>query len=315
MTLQFALSTRWNAFRHHDGAALVAEIASLGFTAVELGYDLRMELVPGILDAVRAGHINVGSVHNYCPVPVGIPNGHPELFSLASRSSRERRSAVTYTIRTVEFAHSVKACVMVVHAGRVDMPNLTADLVDLYARGMRNHPRYEKTRMKLLLQREKRVGPHLDALSRSIEEMLPSFESAQVRLAFENLPSWEAIPTETEMEILCERFGRQQLGYWHDTGHGQVRENLGLIGHQHWFRKLNPLLAGMHLHDVMPPADDHLMPPYGTMDFTWFRDYIPPAIPLVFEPIPDTPAERVRNALHFISKLWQTNPTIQGDTP
>ena len=46
--MEFALSTHWNAARHARGEDLIEEILGLGFTHVELGYDLRMELVEGV---------------------------------------------------------------------------------------------------------------------------------------------------------------------------------------------------------------------------------------------------------------------------
>ena len=82
--MRIALSTRWNAGRHTTGEKLVEEILQCGFTRLELGYDLTIDLVPGVRDMVRTRAITVDSVHNFCPVPVGAPGGSPELFSMAS---------------------------------------------------------------------------------------------------------------------------------------------------------------------------------------------------------------------------------------
>jgi len=300
----FGLSTRWNAGRHTDGEPMIAEIRDLGFSRVELGYDLRPEHVSGVQKAISAGIVKVDSVHNYCPVPVGAPTGHPELFMLASCHERERRSAVHHTLRTVEFASSVGARYVVVHAGRVDMQHWTAELADLWERGLQNDPRYEKVKLKLFLQREKRVARHIDALSRSLDTILGSIGLLGVKIALENLPSWEAIPTEEEMVNLCLRFGSKDLRYWHDTGHSQIRETLGFIAQTPWLRKLQPLIGGMHIHDAMPPTYDHLMPPHGHVDFARFKDCIPDAIPLVFEPIPDTPREQIVAARATMERIW-----------
>ena len=68
---------------------------------------------------------------------------------------------------------------------------------------------------------------------------------------------WEALPTEVEMFELLREFGSRRLRYWHDMGHGQIRENMGFINQVRWLEKLQPHLAGMHVHDVARPACDH----------------------------------------------------------
>ena len=50
---------------------MIEEILSMGFDRVELGYDLRMDLVPGARNMIKEGLIKVDSVHNFCPVPIG----------------------------------------------------------------------------------------------------------------------------------------------------------------------------------------------------------------------------------------------------
>jgi hypothetical protein len=46
-------------------------------------------------------------VHNFCPVPIGAPRGHPEIWTLAARDERERESAMHHTGRTIRFAAEV----------------------------------------------------------------------------------------------------------------------------------------------------------------------------------------------------------------
>ena len=69
---------------------------------------------------------------------------------------------------------------------------------------------------------------------------------------------------------------------------------MGFIGHLRWLEKLAPYMAGMHVHDVNPPAYDHLMPPNGSLDFSIFKDLVKPDTVLVFEPAPGTPVEHVQ---------------------
>ena len=83
---------------------MVEEILSLGFDHLELGYDLRMDLVPGLQKMVQERAVKVDSVHNFCPVPIGAPRGHPELYTLASTDRKIREGAIHHTSKTIRFA-------------------------------------------------------------------------------------------------------------------------------------------------------------------------------------------------------------------
>ena len=107
--IPLAISTRWNAGRHRSGEAMIEEILDLGLGLVELGYDLRAELIPGVKTLVASGAVRVGSLHNFCPVPVGAPRPHPELYTPASPDRREREFAVIHISRTLRFAAEMGA--------------------------------------------------------------------------------------------------------------------------------------------------------------------------------------------------------------
>ncbi len=302
--MNFALSTHWNAARHAQGETLIEEILGLGFKAVELGYDLRLELVPGVRAMVAQKAIRVDSVHNICPIPLGAPRGHPELYTLASPDPRERAQAIHYTTQTIRFAAELGARVVVTHAGNVDMPPYSRDLFDLALAGQSHHPRFEKLKMKMMDQREKRAPRQLEYLVQGLEQLLPVLQETGVQLALENLPTWEALPTEVELEGLFRRLGNQHLRYWHDLGHGQIRQNLGFINHERWLERLQPHLSGMHVHDVAPPATDHVMPPRGQIDFSRFQRFALMDIIRVVEPSSRTPAAEVAEGLTYLNKTW-----------
>jgi sugar phosphate isomerase/epimerase len=304
--MQFSLSTRWNAYRHKSGEALIDEILDLGLKRVELGYDLRIDLVDGVKQRITAGIIECLSVHNYCPVPVAAPQGHPELFSLSSLDNRERQSAVRHTTNTITFAAEVGAKAVVVHAGNTRLRQRTTKLLDLAERNKMHTPKYEKLKLKLMMERDKKAQPYLNQLYRSLEELLPILQDASIAIGLENLPSWEAIPTETEAQNILQKFDSPHIRYWHDMGHGQIRHNLGLISHRLWFEKLAPYLLGMHIHDTEPPAGDHIMPPRGTINFADFSKAPEYTDILVLEPCPGTPAEHVTNAINHLNSSWST---------
>jgi sugar phosphate isomerase/epimerase len=299
------LTTRWNAGMHTEGERMIEEILALGFDHVELGYDLRLDLVPGVLRMVQQKAVRVVSVHNFCPVPVVVLKGHPELFSLSARDPRERERAIHHTTRTIRFAAEVGAGVVVAHAGNVEMTKRSGELLALCAEGRLFTPAYERTKLKLQMAREKKAKRHLDGLRESVTALLPVLAETGVQLAFENLPTWEAVPTEMEMEALCREMNTPHLRYWHDIGHGQIRQLLGFINQERWLERLAPWLVGLHIHDVRPPALDHAMPPGGMVDFKLFRRLAKTDILRILEPGPGAPAEKITEAADWLRRIWE----------
>lgn len=295
-----SLSTHWNAGRHTDGRAMIEEILDLGLDEVELGYDLHLGLVPGVMDMLKAGAVRVTSLHNFCPVPVAAPRGHPELYRLASPDRRERASAVAHTLKTVEFAAATGARAVVVHAGYADLSEKTSDLIAMAEKGELFSPAYDRLKMKMLTRRQAKAPQCVDDLCRSLEQLLPTLESTRVALGIELLPAWESVPSEQEMLTIAARLPSEFIRFWYDAGHARIRDNLGFVAALRWLERLQPFLAGVHLHDVAPPAADHLMPPRGAIDFQALAARIPRAVIRVVEPAPGTPSEDVRAGLQIM---------------
>jgi sugar phosphate isomerase/epimerase len=300
-----ALSTHWNAHRHSDGEALVDDVLELGFGHIELGYDLTMDLVPGIRKAVDGARIRVDSVHNFCPVPAGAPRGHPELYALTDLDRTCHDLAVRLTLDSARFAADIGATRLVVHAGNVVMRHRSRDLAALCAQHGTNDPRCEKLRLKMLAGRDKRAGRHLDQLRRGLDALLPACAGIGMTICLENLPSWESIPTEIEMASLLDTYRAAGLRCWHDTGHARIRQNLGFIQHAYWMKKLSADTAGLHVHDVAFPDADHLMPPEGDIDFAALRPAVGADTLAVIEPAPGMPATAVAAGRRFLLNAWE----------
>lgn len=308
--MDFALSTNWNAGRHATGEAMIDEIIALGFPSVELGYQLNTEQADGIRRRITQGAVTVTSVHAYCPVPLGAPHGSPELYLLASRDEDERALATIYLMKTLDFAVQMGAQAVVMHAGRVKVKPFSDELIaaaEEDAAGCASH-RYQKLLARLQRRRARKVGRHLDILRGALDHLVPRFAKAGLTLCLENLPSWEALPSETEMLELIQHYASTALAYWHDMGHGQVRHNLGWISdHRVTAKTLLPHTRGIHIHDVRPLANDHLPPGQGTLPFADFAFYGRANILRVFEPAPQVTATDLAASLAFVRKAWDDN--------
>lgn len=307
--MDFHLSTNWNASRHATGEALTDEILGLGFAGVELGYQLSELQAAGVRRRVTAGALRVGSVHAYAPYPIGAPVGHPELYLLASRDEDDRVMATLLLQKTLTFAAEVGARAVVVHAGRIPISPASDELIEAVEEDGLDSKRYVKLLQRNQRRRSRQARKHLDALCRSLDLLLPRCAKLNLTLCLENLPSWEALPTEDEMLELKQRYPAPQLAYWHDMGHGQVRENLGWIKHRACAERLLPHTCGLHIHDVLPPAQDHLPPLQGKLPFADFAFYGAAPVLRVFEPAPGVPSADLVAGLKYLQQVWSPGKT------
>lgn len=287
---------------------MIQEILDMGFTCVELGYDTRLDKLAGIRRMVADKAIRVNSLHNFCPVPVTAPQAHPEIYTFAHTDRRIRELAVQQTIKTIEFAAELGARVVVTHSGYVDTRVSSRDLMEVFMRQGAFSPAYEAIKFKLQADRDKRAAPFVAMVEEALAALLPVLEQHKVALAMENLPSWEAVPNEIETERLIRRFNSPWIRYWHDIGHGKIRDNMGFINVERWYDRLFPLMAGMHVHDVSHKLQDHTMPPRGEVDFSFFAPYVQKDIVRVIEPRTSTPREEVVEALAFLKTTWAPAP-------
>tara|TARA_B110000305_G_scaffold240796_1_gene312537 strand:- start:150 stop:503 length:354 start_codon:yes stop_codon:yes gene_type:complete len=62
--------------------------------------------------------------------------------------------------------------------------------------------------------------------------------------------------------------GQNHCGYWHDTGHAALKEEMGLLNHKEHLEKNIDRLIGFHLHDVADGEDHHPIG-HGGIDFDW----------------------------------------------
>ncbi len=313
--MNFAISTHWNAARHTSGETMIDEVLSLGFDRVELGFDTRIDLVAGIRACVASGKIKVESVHNFCPVPMTAMHPGPEIYTMADPDPRVRVSAVTHTTNTIRFAAELGAKFVVCHAGNVAMDHFSTTLWDMSAAGRQFTPQFEKQKMKMQMERDKRVPKQIQYLEEGIAKLLPVLDETGVALCFENLPSWESIPTEMELEALLKKFNTPRIRYWHDIGHGQIRQNMGLINQERWLERLSPWLSGMHVHDVVPPAMDHAMPPLGQIDFKRLKKFADMDIVLVIEPSSRTPRDHIETGVKFLKDAWGDQEKANDQAP
>lgn len=306
----FAFSTCWNSHRHTDGRAMLAEIRALGFEYAELGHGIRLSLFDGIYQAVTAGEIKISSLHNFCPLPLGVMGPAPDYYLPSATRERERQQAVRHTLRTLEFAAGVGARAVVLHLGLVPMRGYTMRLLELFAEGQAETTKFYRLRDKACAVRARKRAKYFDQVCRTLEELVPRARELQVRLGLETRFGIEEIPSADETAELLARFGADVVGYWHDVGHAQIKEQLGLHTHEALLKRFRGQTAGMHLQDFRPPAFDHRAPGTGEFDFARLAPFVTPDMVLAWEVHPragpDDLAVACRQAHDM---LWRSSPS------
>ncbi|MCS7089128.1 MAG: TIM barrel protein [Verrucomicrobiota bacterium] len=300
----YAFSTCWNSHRHTDGRAMLREIRELGFEYAELSHGIRLSLVEGILQAVDAGEIRISSLHNFCPLPMGVTHAAPNLFQFSAQFARERDLAVKNTLKTFDFAVRVGAPLVVLHMGSVEMKDYTGRLKELLAAGQRQSPRYEACLAEAIERREARKEPFVEYAHDTLRRLIPEAERRGLRLGIENREALEEIPFETDLRFFFREFSSPTVAYWHDTGHAQIKEELGLIHHVLHLESFADRLAGFHIHDVKPPCRDHCAPGTGQVDFVALRPWVRPEHVKVFELSPSLSADEVREGVAYLRRVW-----------
>ena len=300
----YSLSTCWNSHRHTDGRAMLREIRALGFAYAELSHGTRISLLPGILEAVDAGEIRISSVHNFCPLPIGVNHSAPNLYRFSDERPRHRELAEKHTRKTIEFAARVKARVIVLHLGSIEMRDYTRKLEAMVERGGRAQPRYQRLCQRCALQRAARKTPWFQRVHEALKKLLPEAEALGLQFGLENREALEELPLDNDFPALLQEFPSPAIAYWHDTGHAQIKENLGFLHHFSHLESLRPRLAGFHVHDVQPPGRDHCPPGSGGIDWTALAPLVKPTDLKVLELSPGLKPEEVSAGFAYLRSVW-----------
>lgn len=290
---------------------MLSEMAALGFEHVELSHGIRVTLVPGILRAVEAGVVKISSTHNFCPLPVGVIRAAPNLFEPSAKSAQEYEQWVRHTRRSIDFAAEVKARVVVCHLGSVRF--FWFNPAENVRRHLREHPgagrgsddgAYHALLQKSLAKLRRRMPPFWERVKAGIGEVIDFARQKGVSLGLENRDKFEELPLDADFAELLASLGPEApVGYWHDTGHADIKEGMGVLQHHAHLEALASRTIGFHLHDVNAQGHDHQPIGAGRIDFEKISRLWRPEQILVLELSPRVAVEDVRASRERIEAL------------
>lgn len=296
----FAISTSWKSNLHYNVKGILGAIKATGINAIEVGYNFKVERFEELVLLINELGIKVVSVHNFCPMPAGSIPGRLapcDYYRLSSQDDTERCKAVDYTKRSIDSAVKLSAKALVIHSGTIDIDRAyVKNLLGLYNSGASGTREYNILKEELLRIREARKKPYLDATVKSLEEITAFAFGSGMKVGIENRYYPNEIPNIGEIDHLLKLFSTKGAVYWHDTGHAEVSEKLGIALHAEYLNRFKDHLFGIHIHDLKG-IKDHLAPFSGELDFSKIIPYIKDNLLNVIEAHPPATAEQLQESI------------------
>lgn len=292
---------------------MVEEMRALGFKRIELSHGIRISLVAGILEAVEAGMVEVSSIHNFCPLPNMVQHAAPNLYEPSSSNEQERKLWQRYSLQTLDFAVQVGAPRVVMHSGSVHhffaSPEAWLEKwvarSGLEAQELSENKAFCKRRDRALKRIRRRAPAWLERVQASYVELFDAVRERGLILGIENREGLEELPLDADFAAFFGALGEgAPVGYWHDTGHAQMKQQFGLLDHAAHLEAMASRLVGFHLHDVSAEGKDHRRPGTGIVDFQMLARHLRPEHTVVLELSPSLRSDDVRASRDFILETF-----------
>ena len=254
-----AISTMWNFRKAHSGEELIDQLRELGFSRVELNYQVRTEWLSGIRRRINEGAIKVSSVHNVFPKTLD-KQFDTDSVMLGYEDESLRQQAVELAKGSIEWACVLGAGAVVFHPTEVplDPQKFDVPLKALIKEHQTDTPEYKALHAKMLAARQSQ--PYIDRMMKSIDELANYVVKYDlpVKLGMENRAMCHQCPIYSEFDMIADRFAGGPVGIWLDTGHAIMMEEMGLQ-QLPLSAKVADMIVGMHIHDAVD-ALDHYAP-------------------------------------------------------
>ena len=271
------ISTSLRSEVSDSGREVIDAVLDLGVKAVELEYRITSAMMEEIRPMCKKGLIEVISLHNFSPIPEGVPKekASGDFFSLSAVDKEERERAIKYTLRTLQWAEELEANCVVLHLGKMPMESPMEDLKRLY-----DQKKIQSEETQEFIREQKKIRAyngqrHLEAAMRSLDRLAREAEKRGVLLGVENRYNIHDIPNLEEFKIIFREFTGSPVRYWHDIGHATTQQNLGLENQEELLNNCGHLLVGVHLHGCKG-YHDHEAPGSGEEDYHLIKKYLKP---------------------------------------
>ena len=267
----------------------------LGFASIELNHQVNSAM----LAEMQTTQFKFSSIHEPCPADISTDDLKARDWLMSATDETNRQQGVAIIKRSIDLANRVGAPAVVVHSGIVQADlTLEKELSSLY---QAQSQEYLEIINKMVSARSMLVAPRIEAVIKSLRELLEYASRFGVLLGLENRYHFMDIPSPDEMGVLLDLAGGDQLGFVYDIGHAEAMDRLGFYPHQIWLDRYADRMIGVHLHDVIG-VTDHFAPGLGEIDFSRVAPYLPENAFRTCELRTSVTPEQVEAALEFLAQ-------------
>jgi sugar phosphate isomerase/epimerase len=253
-------------------------------------------------------HLTITAVHEPCPADIPTPELKSRGWLLSATHEDNRQQGVNYILRSVDLAREVGARFVIVHLGTVSIkPQWEDNLRRLYNRHQIDSAQAVELQQCMAAERAEFAPAHLDAVHKSLSELVAYAAPFGVCLGIENRYHFADIPHPEEMEMLLQNYALDQVCFWYDSGHAQALDRLGFFRHETWLSRFAGRMKGMHLHDVRG-IEDHFAPGLGEVDWEMVARYAPAGALRTLELKPDNSPEAVVSGMQRLVESGIVQP-------
>jgi len=297
------ISTALRSEVSNSGVEIIEAILDLGIHRVELEYRITSAMLKEILPFWKRGEIEIISLHNFVPIPEGIPleQAVPDYFSLSSPDSEERRLALKYARRTMEWAEEFGAKAVVLHLGKIPMGGVMNELKKLYDENEINSPEGQAYIAEQKAIRAGKAAVYLQGALKSLDQLAQEADRRRVFLGLECRYNILDFPNLAEFGVIFREFDGSRLRYWHDIGHATTQQNLGLTAQKDFLENYGHLLIGTHLHGCNG-YHDHEAPGIGEVDYAALKKFIKPDTLRIIETHHRATKEELLKGIEFLKE-------------
>lgn len=291
-----SLSTMW-AFNNYPDLNDFFKVANyLGFQKTELNH----QIDSAMLSRVNLDHYQFSSVHEPCPADISTKELVDRDWLISSHNEISRRHGVEGVKKSIYLAHELDVPTVVIHCGTIpSIMSYESKLRVLFKAGDTQSDEYLEIKSQFVQSRIDLAGPHLQAVKKSLNELVEYAAQFQVKLGLENRYHYMDIPSIYEMAELLSLADSSQLGFIYDVGHAQALDRLGFYPHEDWLKRYSSRMLGAHLHDVIG-VTDHYAPGLGEINFKFIANYLPENAFRTFEMLPGNTLAQVKHGINLL---------------